>query len=121
MVSILLVSVGAVLAALSNISLKHGLVQVDALLPHTSAFFQRIPYLASNLFIWLGMIGLGTAFLFWIAGLSNMKLSNLYPVFVGLEYTLIMVLSWLILGDTFVSFKIAGIVLVLLGIVIISL
>ena len=117
---ILLVSAGAILAALSNISLKHGLTQINALIPEAYTIFQRIPHLATNVFIWLGMIGLGTAFLCWMAGLSQVKLNSAYPVLVGLEYSLIMLLSWLILGEALVSFKLAGIVVVLIGIVIIT-
>ncbi len=93
MIWIVLVLIGAVLAALSNISLKHGLTQINSLLPEAYLTFQRIPYLAGNLYIWLGLIGLGTAFLFWMMGLSYVKLNNAYPVLVGLEYSLVMFLS----------------------------
>lgn len=117
---LLLVAVGSVLAALSNISIKHGLLQVDALVPTTSSLWQKIPYFAGNLFVWLGLAGLGIAFLLWILALSNLKLGHAYPVFVGLEYCLVMFLSWLILGDSFASTKIAGVVLVLIGIVLIN-
>jgi multidrug transporter EmrE-like cation transporter len=117
---IFLVSAGAILAALSNISLKHGLTQVSVLVPEVYNVFQRIPYLATNLFIWLGVVGLGAAFLCWLTGLSQVKLNIAYPVLVGLEYSLVMVLSWLVLGEAFVSFKLAGIMLVLIGIVIIT-
>ena len=50
----------------------------------------------------------------------NLKLGHAYPVFVGLEYCLVMFLSWLVLGDTFASLKVAGIVLILIGIVLIN-
>ena len=116
---IFLVSAG-LLAAISNISLKHGLTQVNFLIPETLAAWQRIPYWAGNLYIWLGLMGLGTAAFCYLAGLSHTKLNIAYPILVGLEYSVVMLLSWLILGEAFVSFKIAGIVLVLLGITIIA-
>ena len=117
---LLLVAAGSVFAAFSNISIKHGLLQVDALIPATASLWQKIPYFAGNLFIWLGLAGLGTAFLLWIAALSNLKLGHAYPVFVGLEYCLVMFLSWLILGDSFASTKIAGVVLVFIGVILIN-
>jgi multidrug transporter EmrE-like cation transporter len=117
---LLLVAAGSVFAAFSNISIKHGLLQVDALIPATSSLWQKIPYIAGNLFIWLGLAGLGTAFLLWILALSNLRLGHAYPIFVGLEYCLVMFLSWLILGDSFASTKIAGVVLVLIGVVLIN-
>jgi len=114
------VSAGAILAALSNISLKHGLTQVSSLIPETYSLFQKLPYWAGNLYIWLGLVGLGAAFFCWLAGLSHVRLNIAYPVFVGLEYSLIMLLSWLILGEAFVSIKLAGIAFVLIGIVLIT-
>ena len=116
----LVITAGAVLAALSNISIKHGLIQVDALVSATTSLWQKFPYFAGNVFIWIGLVGLGAAFLLWIFALSNLKLSDAYPVLVGLEYSLVMFLSWLILGDTFASTKIAGVVLVMIGIVLIN-
>ncbi len=117
---LLVVAAGSIFGALSNISIKHGLLQVDAILPAASSFGQKIPYFAGNIFIWLGLAGLATAFLLWITALSHLKLGYAYPVFVGLEYCLVMFMSWLILGDSFGSVRIAGVVLVLLGIVLIT-
>lgn len=117
---IFLVSAGAIMAALSQISLKHGLTQINALVPEVSSIFQRIPYWATNLYIWLGIVGFGVAFFCWLAGLSHVKLNVAYPILVGLEYSLVMLLSWLILGEAFVSLKLAGAVLVLVGILILT-
>jgi multidrug transporter EmrE-like cation transporter len=117
---LLLVVAGSICGALSNISIKHGLMQVDALVPATTSFWHKIPYFAGNAFIWLGLVGLGTAFLLWIISLYNLKLGHAYPIFVGLEYCLVMLLSWLVLGDTFASVKVAGVVLILIGVVLIN-
>ncbi len=119
MIWVFLVSTG-ILVALSQISLKYGLTQINALVPEAYSVFQRIPYLATNLYIWLGLVGFGMAFLFWLAGLSHVKLNIAYPVLVGLEYSLIMLLAWLILGETLVTYKLAGVVFVLIGIGIIT-
>jgi small multidrug resistance pump len=116
----LLVAAGSILGALSNISMKHGLMQVDALVPTTSSLWQKFPYFTHNLFIWLGIFGFGSAFLLWVTALSNLKLGHAYPVYVGLEYCLVMLMSWLILGDNFASIKVAGAVLILIGIILIN-
>jgi multidrug transporter EmrE-like cation transporter len=117
----LLLVVGAsIMGALANISIKHGLLQVDALLTTPVSLWQRIPLFASNAFIWLGLAGLGMAFLLWIIALSNLRLGHAYPIYVALEYTLVMLLSWLILGDTFAPAKIAGIAIILVGLVVIN-
>ncbi len=111
---------GGILAALSHVSLKHGLTQVNVVIPEAYSLFQRMPYWATNLYIWLGLVGLGASLICWLTGLSHIKLNIAYPVLVGLEYSLIIVLSWLVLGEAFAALKIAGIGLVLIGIVIIT-
>jgi multidrug transporter EmrE-like cation transporter len=116
----LLVIAGSIFGALSNLSIKHGMMQVDTLIPATASLWQKVPYFAGNIFIWLGLAGLATAFLLWITALSNLKLGYAYPIFVGLEYCLVMLLSWLVLGDSFASLKIAGVVLILIGVVLIN-
>jgi len=116
---IFLVSAG-ILAAISNISLKHGLIQVNSSIPETLAAWQRIPYWGSNLYIWLGLMGLGTAAFCYLSGLSHTRLNVAYPILVGLEYSLVMILSWLILGEVLPPFKLAGIACVLIGIIVIA-
>ena len=116
---IFLVSAG-ILASLSHLSLKHGLTQVNVLVPEFYSMFQRIPYWAGNLYIWLGLLGLGLSFLFWLTGLSHIKLNIAYPVLVGLEYSLIMLLSWMILSEAFIPIKLAGVALVFAGVIIIT-
>ena len=118
---ILFVLMGATMAALANISLKHGLTQINATLPQLSLNLQSIYHLASNLYIWLAVMGFGTGFFLWSVGLSRAKLSNAYPIFVGVEYSLVMIVSWLILTEAFAPVKIAGVVLIFIGILVLTL
>ena len=118
---ILFVLMGATIAAFANISLKHGLSQINTTLPQLSLNLQSIYHLATNLYIWLAVVGFGTGFFLWSVGLSRAELSSAYPIFIGVEYSLVMILSWLILTEAFVPLKIAGIALVLIGIIIITL
>lgn len=118
MIWVFLVSAG-ILASLSQVALKHGMTQVG-ILTLGGSFFQRIPQMAGNLYLWLGVGGLGLSLLFWLIGLSQVKLNIAYPVLVGLEYSLIMLFSWLILGETMVTYKLAGVVFILIGIGIIT-
>jgi multidrug transporter EmrE-like cation transporter len=119
MIWIFLVSAG-VLASLGHIALKHGMTQVGILTLEGASIFQKIPQMVGNLYLWLGFVGFGIALLFWLSGLSHVKLSIAYPVLVGLEYSLVMLFAWLILGETLVTYKLAGVAFVLIGIGIIT-
>ncbi len=118
MIWVFLVSAG-ILASLSHIALKHGMTQVG-ILALGGSFLQRIPQMAGNLYLWLGIGGLGLSLLFWLISLSQIRLSIAYPILVGLEYSLVMILSWLILGETLATYKLVGVVFVLIGIGIIT-
>ncbi len=118
MIWVFLVSAG-LLASLSHVALKHGMTQVG-ILALGGSFLQRIPQMAGNLYLWLGLGGLGLSLIFWLISLSQIRLSVAYPILVGLEYSLIMLFSWLILGETLVTYKLAGVVFILIGIGIIT-
>ena len=119
MIWVFLVSAG-LFASLSQVALKHGMTQVGSLTLGGASVFQRIPQMAGNLYLWLGVGGLGLSLLFWLISLSQIRLSVAYPILVGLEYSLVMILSWLILGETLATYKLAGVVFVLIGIGIIT-
>jgi multidrug transporter EmrE-like cation transporter len=119
MIWVFLVSAG-ILASLSQVALKHGMTQVGSLTLGGTSVFQRIPQMAGNLYLWLGVGGLGLSLFFWLASLSQIKLHIAYPILVGLEYSLIMLFSWLLLGETLVTYKLAGVVFILIGIGIIT-
>jgi len=116
---VFLVSAG-ILAALGHTSLKHGLTQMGPLIPQSCSILARIPYWLSNLYIWLGLAGLGLSFLCWLSALSHIRLNIGYPFLAGLQYAVIILLSWLLLGGTMTLLKIAGVVSVFIGIILLT-
>ena len=63
------------------------------------------------------MYGLSTVF--WLIALSRMDLSFVYP-FISLTYKLVFSLSYLVLKESIGLNKIAGSVLIILGLILIS-
>jgi len=53
----------------------------------------------------------------WMAAMTKFELSFAYP-FVGTSFALVMILSWLILGESMNPYKIVGTILIILGIVV---
>lgn len=69
--------------------------------------------------IWLGIISYGLSLLFWLYVLSKMELSKAYPL-VSLGYVFSMVFAYLWLDESITALKIAGVILIITGVVCIS-
>ena len=67
-------------------------------------------------------VGLSVYFLgvfFWLYALSKVELSFAYP-FVSLSYVLVLLFSWVFLGEQISLVRWAGVVIICLGVVLIS-
>jgi drug/metabolite transporter (DMT)-like permease len=66
-----------------------------------------------------GLVTYGLAMLLWLTALRRVEVSQAYP-FVGLSFVLTAVLGHAVFGDTVGVQRIAGIVLVIVGIVLVA-
>jgi uncharacterized membrane protein len=70
-------------------------------------------------FIFSGFASAFIASLFWMAALSKFELSFAYP-FMSLSFVLVFILSVFLFNDSVTLYKVVGLVLIVLGIVISS-
>jgi drug/metabolite transporter (DMT)-like permease len=70
-------------------------------------------------FVLSGFISAFFASLFWMAAMTKFELSFAYP-FMGVSFILVLLLSWLLLGESMNIYKIAGVFLITLGLIISS-
>jgi drug/metabolite transporter (DMT)-like permease len=113
--SILYILVSGVLGVTGQLVIKRGLVALgsQALRPENVPGF--IASLALNPLIvgGLAIYVLGT--LFWLVALSRLDLSYAYP-FASLNYVLVLLASWLVLGELPSATRLAGVALICLGV-----
>lgn len=109
---ILIIIVITLFANLADLSLKIGANHAGDALSDPLAIFLT-PW------IWLGaVLGIGSMAL-WIYILGRHHISHAYPIFVGLGFVNITLASWLFLNEEISSTRLAGIALILAGIVIV--
>jgi uncharacterized membrane protein len=77
---------------------------------------QGIKSLLLNGWIICGLLAQIIAALFWFKVLSVANLNVVFPVFISLLFLLLLVLSWLMLGETLNFKQGIGIILVIVGI-----
>lgn len=118
-IAMILLSVG--LAAVAQLTLKHGMSQVNADLRPARFGLDGASLRAagSTLAIWAGLLLFGLSALVWLVVLSRVSLSFAYP-FAALTYVLILVFDRFVLDQQVPPLRWAGVALIMAGIVLIS-
>jgi undecaprenyl phosphate-alpha-L-ara4N flippase subunit ArnE len=117
-----LIIFSVVLAALAQLTLKHGMNQVSDYgarpleLGQPVATLQRI---ATNLSVWVGLATFAASALVWLVVLSRASLSFAYP-FAALTYVLILLFDRFVLRDQVPLMRWGGVALIIGGILLVS-
>lgn len=88
-------------------------------LPGKMLTMGKIPSLLSSPQLWLGCVAYGLSLLFWLYVLSKMELSKAYPM-VSLGYVFSMIIAYVWLNESINTMKIAGIILIISGVICIA-
>jgi drug/metabolite transporter (DMT)-like permease len=75
--------------------------------------------IATSPWVILGLAIYASGTFFWLVALSRVELSFAYP-FASLSYVLILAASWAFLGETVSLLRLAGVVTICLGVLIVS-
>jgi drug/metabolite transporter (DMT)-like permease len=86
---------------------------VDTIIPTLIKIF-------SNPNIWIGFIGFGGGSIFWLSVISRVHLSLAYPM-LALSYVIVVVESWIFLGEGLHPLRIIGSIVVGLGVALVGL
>lgn len=118
LIGLILVSVA--LAALAQLTLKHGVNQAATVhsgaLQLTSASVKDV---VSTPAVWGGLLLFGLSAVVWLAVLSRTSLSFAYP-FASLTYVLILLADRFVLQETIPPLRWAGVACIMLGIVLVA-
>jgi multidrug transporter EmrE-like cation transporter len=115
-----LIVVSVLMSALAQIALKGGMS--SASVSHALASGDRWTAAATIATSPLVLLGLGLYFasaLVWLLVLARIEVSLAYP-FVGMGFVVTMLLGWWIHGDSLTAPKVAGTLLVALGVIVLA-
>ena len=119
---VVFILVSVVLAAVAQLTLKHGMVQVTdhgavpLNIKDPVGMFRRI---VSTPAVWGGLALFVASAAAWLIVLSRASLSFAYP-FVSLTYVLILLFDRFIVGESVSPLRWAGVALIMAGIVLVS-
>jgi len=118
--SILLVMISSLLGVVGQISLKMGMERLGSLdLSGPANITQTAFYVFTAPLVLLGLGFYGLGAVVWLAVLSRLDVSLAYPL-LALNFVLVPLLAWLILGEQVPSGRWFGVAIVLVGVTIIS-
>ena len=80
---------------------------------------QNIGSLITNVWFWLAMLCYGISVLLWMSILSKVEVSFAYP-FLSIGYVVSAVIGYFFFGESLSAIRIAGIIVICFGVVLIS-
>jgi drug/metabolite transporter (DMT)-like permease len=118
---IALILFSVTLAAVAQLSLKHGmnLVNDDLAPAQFSLNGASLRVVGGQPYVWGGLFLFGISALVWLLVLSRASLSFAYP-FAALTYVLILVFDQFVLDETVPSLRWAGVAFIGVGIILVS-
>ncbi len=117
LIALILVSVG--LAAVAQLTLKHGMNQVTAKSGALGLSGDSIRTVVATPAVWIGLALFGSSAVVWLAVLSRASLSFAYP-FAALTYVLIVLFDKLVLHEDVSALRWGGVALIVAGIVLVA-
>jgi multidrug transporter EmrE-like cation transporter len=118
---IIIIIIGVIIGASGQLLIKKGLSQTGEIkIPGVKAVIPAAIKMITNKFVFFGLLCSAAAAFFWLTALSRSDLSMSYPIALGLLAVFITTFSWLLLRETLTFSKIAGIITIIIGVIILS-
>ena len=103
-------------AVAGQLLMKVGMNQVGAI---TSVSAGAFLHMILNPFVFVGIGAYGIGFIFYLFALSKLPQSFSYPMF-ALGYVIVAIFNWTLMGEQFKATGLAGVLLIILGVWLVS-
>lgn len=114
-----LVITGVLLNAFAQLALKASVSDTGVINLDLPSLFSSAGTLASNLWLWFGLICYAISVVVWILALSRVDVSIAYPM-LSIGYIVNAVLAWQLFGEPMSLGKVAGIGIIILGVYVLA-
>ena len=114
-----LILTGVLLNAFAQLALKASVSDTGVISLDMQSLFSSAGSLASNLWLWLGLICYGISVIVWILALSRVDVSIAYPM-LSIGYIVNAVAAWHLFDEPMNIGKVAGIGIIIVGVYILA-
>ncbi len=116
----LLFAISVITTVGAHLCFKKGVLKLGEINLGFSQILPTIWQIMQNTWILFGAVLFGVSFLTWLLILSKLQLNVAYPIIISIEAVLVSILAWFVFHESLTLIQIAGIILVILGIILIS-
>jgi drug/metabolite transporter (DMT)-like permease len=110
---------GVLLNALAQLGLKAATQATGPLIATDSGVLRRGLELLTVPSLWLALCAYGLSVIVWLVGLSRVPVTQAYPL-LSLGYVINIGLAWWLLGEVPNAQRVAGIAIIVVGVVVVS-
>jgi len=110
---------GVLLNALAQLGLKAATERTGPLLAENGAMLRRSLEILTVPWLWAALACYGFSVIVWVVGLSRVPVSQAYPL-LSLGYVLNVGLAWWLLGETPNVMRVAGIAVIVFGVILVA-
>jgi drug/metabolite transporter (DMT)-like permease len=110
---------GVLLNAMAQLGLKAATDKTGPLLAGSGATLRRSLEILTVPWLWAALACYGLSVIVWLVGLSRVPVSQAYPL-LSLGYVLNVGLAWWLLGETPNVLRVAGIAVIVFGVVLVA-
>lgn len=114
-----LIFISVTISAIAQVTLKHGMSSQAVQQGITGGWLETALAVASNGYVWLGLIAYAMGAVLWLGVLAKIDVSIAYP-FVGFGFILTALFGVFLLGEAFSLIRFVGTCLVVLGILLVT-
>lgn len=118
MKNILLILASVSLNASAQILMRKGMLRIGEV-SVSSSLLKALPSMLTNIFLWLSLLCYGISVFTWMIVLSKVEVSFAYA-FLSLGFVFVAVISYFIFHENISAIRIAGILLVCIGVFLVS-
>jgi multidrug transporter EmrE-like cation transporter len=118
-ISFSLILIGVMLNAAAQLALKASVREMDAIGLSLSSSASAFLRLASEPFLWIGLVCYGISVIVWILALSRVDVSIAYPM-LSMGYVVNAFAAWQLFGEAMNPARMIGIGIVLLGVYVLA-
>lgn len=117
-VAIVYILVSVVASTIGQLLLKKGMINVGSITLTVNQILPTTWKMATNPYVFVGLLIYGAGTIFWLAALSQVDLSYAYP-FASLSYVVMLVASWMMFNEQITLTRIIGTVVIGIGVLLI--
>ena len=110
---------GVLLNALAQLGLKAATERTGPLVAGSGAMLRRSLQILTVPWLWAALACYGLSVVVWVVGLSRVPVSQAYPL-LSLGYVINVGLAWWLLGETPNVMRVAGIAVIVFGVVLVA-